>query len=97
MNTKTKKLLLSAAMVGLTTATLTACPSGDANANEGQCHGINECKATGDCGGKDHDCAGRNECKGQGWKKMTKEACESKSGKFVNPNGQAEEHSGGGH
>ena len=93
MNTTTKKLLLSAAMVGLTSVAITSC-SQDAKANEGQCHGVNSCKGTGECGGKDHDCGGKNECKGKGWNKMTQEDCTSKSGEFVKPEAKK---GGGGH
>jgi len=95
MNNTTKKLLLSAAMVGLTVAA-TGCAE-KAQANEGQCHGVNKCKGTGDCGGKDHECGGKNSCKGKGWNKSTKEACATSGGKFVNPNAKADEHKGGDH
>lgn len=90
MNTQTKKVLLTAALAGLTFAT-TGCPSQNAEA-AGQCHGVNECKGNGDCGGKDHACAGHNECKGQGWKKMSQEKCQAEGGTYVAPGEKAPEN-----
>ena len=78
---KKNSLLIGAALAGLT-MTLSACPEQSAQANEGQCHGVNSCKGQGECSGKGHSCGGYNECKGQGWTKMTPEACAEKSGDF---------------
>ncbi len=81
---KTNKLLIGAALAGLSLSTLTACPTPEAQAS-GQCHGVNGCKGQGACGGKDHDCGGKNACKGQGWVKSTAEECTTKGGQYVAP------------
>lgn len=79
---KAKTALLTAALAGITMAA-SGCASKQAEANSGQCHGVNACKGQGECGGKTHDCGGKNECKGHGWIKTTAEDCQAKSGEFV--------------
>lgn len=81
MQTQVKKLILTAAISGLTLVA-TGCPQQNAQAIEGECHGINECKGTGACGGATHDCAGKNSCKGKGWIKATAEDCKAKKGDY---------------
>ncbi len=78
---KKNQFLIGAALAGLT-MTLSACPEQAAQANEGQCHGVNSCKGQGECSGVGHDCGGHNECKGQGWTKTTTEACAEQNGEF---------------
>lgn len=77
------KFILAAAISGLV---LAGCASGsksaDSSVAQGECHGINSCKAQGDCGGDGHACAGKNSCKGMGWKKLSKNECDAKNGKF---------------
>lgn len=78
---KKSNLLIGAALAGLTMS-LSACSEPAAQANEGQCHGVNSCKGQGECSGKGHECGGQNECKGQGWNKSTEAACAEQKGEF---------------
>lgn len=90
-------VLLTAAMSGLLIAAgcSATAQSGDAaKTTVGKCMGVNACKGHSDCAtkmdacnGKDgcqsmSSCAGHNSCKGKGFKKMTKEQCDEKNGKF---------------
>lgn len=81
MKTTTKTLLLGAALAGLSLS-LSGCPAEPAQADEGECHGVNACKGKGDCGSKDHSCAGKNACKGQGWLATNAQDCQAKGGQF---------------
>ncbi len=80
---ESKKLLISAAALGLTLIT-TSCSTqnNSTEAKVGKCYGINACKGMGDCGGKNHSCAGQNNCKGTSFKKMNKDKCHEKKGRF---------------
>lgn len=75
-------LFYSAAVAGIVLAASCSLADEEEEVSEGECHGINSCKAKGACAGKEHRCAGLNACKGQGWLKMTREACEEKKGTF---------------
>ena len=91
MNSKQRKLLIGAALIGLTASGLSGCAEQAAEADTGECHGVNSCKGTGDCSGKGHDCGGKNECKGQGWNKSSEAYCKANNGEFK-PNGSAIQH-----
>ena len=91
---KAKTVLLTAALAGVTMAA-SGCANKQAEANSGQCHGVNTCKGQGECGGKTHDCGGKNECKGNGWVTSSADDCETKGGEFVKPGEKAPEHSEG--
>jgi len=78
-----KKLVIGAALTGLTIVGTSGCSSTPEKKMIGECHGVNACKGKGDCGGKSHACAGKNSCKGKGWTKMAKSDCLDKSGDFV--------------
>lgn len=75
-------LLYSAAIAGLVLAASCSLAEEEGEIVEGECHGINACKAKGACAGKEHRCAGLNACKGQGWLKSTREDCDQKKGTF---------------
>lgn len=90
-------VLLTAAMSGLLIATGCsgqAKSTDSSKASVGKCYGVNACKGHSDCAtkvdacnGKDgcssmSSCAGHNSCKGKGFKKMSKEQCDEKNGKF---------------
>ena len=81
-----KKTMLTAAIAGLTIASVGMTMDAQANKHEkaekGECHGVNSCKGKGECGGAGHSCAGENTCKGKGWVKMTKAECMKKKGKW---------------
>lgn len=80
---KTNKVLIGAALAGLTVgAGAMVWPALNSQAS-GQCHGVNACKGKGDCGNKDHSCSGKNACKGQGWLSSNQADCEAKGGKYV--------------
>ncbi len=91
-------VLLTAAMSGLLIAagcsSSQAGSNDSAKTSMGKCYGVNACKGHSDCAtkvdacnGKDgcqsmSSCAGQNSCKGKGFKKMSKEQCDKKNGKF---------------
>jgi uncharacterized membrane protein len=85
---KTEKALISAAMAGI----LGALAAGSsmaadkmekkaAHTDEVQCSGVNACKGKSSCAGANSSCASQNSCKGQGWVKVSKEACDQLGGK----------------
>ena len=93
----TNGLLLTAAMGGLLIAagcSGQASSSDTYKTSVGKCVGVNTCKGHSDCATKMDacnakdgcqsmsSCAGHNSCKGKGFKKMTKEQCDQKNGKF---------------
>ncbi|PIQ24037.1 hypothetical protein COW36_05830 [bacterium (Candidatus Blackallbacteria) CG17_big_fil_post_rev_8_21_14_2_50_48_46] len=84
---KAKHLLLTAALAGVTLAG-TGCATQGAQAETGQCHGVNACKGQGDCSGKGHNCGGHNSCKGQGWLKTNAKECQAKGGQFLDKDGK---------
>jgi hypothetical protein len=83
-----RNLLLAAALSGLAmTATAadaakSVTPAKDAQAIEGQCHGMNSCKGTSACHSEKNSCAGQNSCKGKGWLKTSEKECKEKKGTF---------------
>ncbi len=64
-----KKILLTAAIAGLTLGGSLQASDGYGKAKESKvkCQGVNSCK------GKGH--SGQNKCKGKGWKYMTQKDC----------------------
>lgn len=82
---ETKKLLLSAAVLGLT-LTVHAAENKASNALKdevkGQCYEVNKCRGTSDCHSQANTCAGANTCKGKGWLKMTEKECKNLKGKY---------------
>ncbi|MGE4107332.1 MAG: hypothetical protein AB7F66_08975 [Bacteriovoracia bacterium] len=83
MNSKTKEMLISAAVAGLVSLATTAPVfAADDNAEaKGHCVGANSCKGKGACGGKGHECAGKNSCKGKGFLELTKADCDKLAAK----------------
>ncbi|PIR23001.1 MAG: hypothetical protein COV44_04570 [Deltaproteobacteria bacterium CG11_big_fil_rev_8_21_14_0_20_45_16] len=78
MKSKTKDMLISTAVAGLMSLTMSApvlAADNAANA-KGHCVGANSCKGKGACGGKGHECAGKNSCKGKGFLDLTKADCD---------------------
>ena len=92
----TKKILLTAAVTGLliTPAYAKKAKTKVPDSKMGKCLGVNGCKGKGDCAGKvdgcdgpdgcsvKNSCKGHNSCKGKGIKRMTKQKCKEKGGKF---------------
>jgi hypothetical protein len=82
-----KKLLVAAALAGLTLGVNAAEKTEKAKATEkkeveGQCFDVNTCKGTSACHSEANSCAGTNSCKGKGWLKMSEKDCTAKKGKF---------------
>jgi hypothetical protein len=75
---KKTNLLMGAALAGLALAGGVGAKDTKDKAKEGECHGINGCKAQGDCGNKDHGCGGQNACKGQGLEKNDRSTVQGK-------------------
>lgn len=77
-----KSILLRAALTGLIIASTSATEAVRAEANLGECHGVNSCKGKSECSGKANSCSGKNTCKGKGWIKLTNKDCKAKHGTF---------------
>ncbi len=60
-------VLIASAALGLLAGGVSC--TGEVQAGEVKCAGINSCGGKGECGAPDgsHDCAGKNSCKGKGW------------------------------
>lgn len=76
---KTTGVALAVAAAGMfSMAPMTVMAGSD---SEVHCYGVNKCKGHNDCKTAKNACKGHNSCKGQGFIKMSKEACEKVGGK----------------
>lgn len=75
---KTTGVALAVAAAGLfSIAPMTVSAGSD---SEVKCFGVNKCKGHSDCKSANNSCKSKNSCKGQGFVKMSKDACDKVGG-----------------
>lgn len=75
----------TAALIALSSATISAPALAKGAAAKVHCYGVNSCKGTSDCKSGKHDCKGMNDCKGQGFKELSSKACKKQGGSLTAP------------
>ena len=75
----------AAAMIALSSATVSSPALAKGGASVVHCYGVNSCKGQSDCKSGNHDCTGQNDCKGQGFKELSSKTCKAKGGSLNAP------------
>lgn len=74
------RLAGAAALLALTSISMTAHAQGAPKEQPGRCYGINTCKGTSLCATAKNDCKGLNQCKGEGVIVKTPSECKALGG-----------------
>ena len=85
MRTNRGLLIASAAATLIIAGAAVARAEHEKTGDDVHCAGVNACKGQGSCAGAGNSCAGQNACKGKGVVDMSKEDCQKKGGKVVEP------------